>query len=183
MDPDDRFQDVAALLEALGQTARQGESIRLEPVDEAVIRRPPAAGELTAVALAEARDAERVKADLRPVSEIGIRLELPTSSEFAAPAHGPATPTIPVPPHVEGGTLGTIFSSVVVAMEVLVAMVTLLMKAVPMIYTGLSDALLRRPSGVGGRAAGLAMFVMVMALAGFIAIGLGLSFMDAWGTP
>ena len=183
MDPDDRFQDVAALLEALGQTARQGESIRLEPVDEAVIRRPPAAGELTAVALAEARDAERVQADLRPVSEIGIRLELPTSSEFAAPAHGPATPTIPVPPHVEGGTLGTIFSSVVVAMEVLVAMVTLLMKAVPMVYTGLSDALLRRPSGVGGRAAGLAMFMMVMALAGFIAIGLGLSFMDAWGTP
>jgi hypothetical protein len=84
---------------------------------------------------------------------------------------------------VEGGTLGTIFSSVVVAMEVLVAMVTLLMKAVPMVYTGLSDALLRRPSGVGGRAAGLAMFMMVMALAGFIAIGLGLSFMDAWGTP
>jgi hypothetical protein len=84
---------------------------------------------------------------------------------------------------VEGGTLGTILTSVVVAMEVLVAMVTLLMKALPLAYTALGDALLRKPSGVGRRAAGLATFMLVMALAGFIAIGMGLSFMDAWGTP
>jgi serine/threonine protein kinase len=183
LDPDDRFQDVGALLEALGQTARQGDSIRLDPVDEAVIRRPGESGELTAAALAEARAVPGVQPDSRPVSEIGVRLELPSPLEFAAPAHGPATPTIPVPPHVEGGTLGTILISVVVAMEVLVAMVTLLMKAVPRAYTGLGDALLRRPTGVGHRAAGLATFMLVMALAGFIAIGMGLSVMDAWGTP
>ncbi|MBV20568.1 MAG: hypothetical protein CMJ61_00185 [Planctomycetaceae bacterium] len=182
LEPDDRFQDVGALLEALGQTARQGESVRLGPVDEAVAPRPASSGELTAVALAEARAAQSVQASSRPVSEIGIRLELPTPLEFAAPAHGPITPTIPVPPHVEGGTLGTILSSVVVSMEVLVAMVTLLMRALPMAYTGLGDALLRRPSGVGSRAMGLAAFMLVMALAGFIAIGMGLSFMDAWGT-
>jgi serine/threonine-protein kinase len=183
LDPDDRFQDVGSLLEALGQTARQGESIRLDPSDEVVIRRPGGSGELTAAALAEARAAQGVQSDSRPVSEIGIRLELPTPLEFAAPAHGPITPTIPVPPHVEGGTLGTILTSVVVAMEVLVAMVTLLMKALPLAYTALGDALLRKPSGVGRRAAGLATFMLVMALAGFIAIGMGLSFMDAWGTP
>jgi len=183
LDPDDRFQDVGALLEALGQTARQGESIRLDPKDEADIRRPGESGELTAVALAEARAAQGVQADSRPVSEIGIRLELPTPLEFAAPAHGPITPTIPVPPHVEGGTLGTILTSVVVAMEVLVAMVTLLMKALPLAYTALGDALLRKPAGVGRRAAGFATFMLVMVLAGFIAIGMGLSFMDAWGTP
>jgi len=183
LDPDDRFQDVGSLLEALGQTARQGESIRLDPVDEAVIRRPGESGELTAAALAEARAAQGVQADSRPVSEIGFRLELPTPLEFAAPAHGPITPTIPVPPHVEGGTLGTILTSVVVAMEVLVAMVTLLMKALPLAYTALGDALLRKPAGVGRRAAGFATFMLVMVLAGFIAIGMGLSFMDAWGTP
>jgi len=66
-------------------------------------------------------------------------------------------------------------------MEVLVAMVTLLMRALPMAYTGLGDALLRRPSGVGRRAMGLAAFMLVMALVGFIAIGMGLSLMDAWG--
>jgi serine/threonine protein kinase len=183
LDPDDRFQDVGALLEALGQTARQGDSIRLDPVDEAVVRRPGDSGELTAVALAEARAVQGVQADSRPVSEIGVRLELPTPLEFAAPAHGLATPTIPVPPRVEGGTLGTVLISVVVAMEVLVAMVTLLMKAVPRVYTALGDALLRRPTGVGHRVAGLATFMLVMVLAGFIAIGMGLSFMDAWGTP
>ncbi|MEO2163873.1 MAG: serine/threonine-protein kinase [bacterium] len=181
LDPDDRFQDVGALLEALGQTARQGESIRLDPKDEAAILRPGESGELTAVALAEARAAQRIQADSRPVSEIGVRLELPTPLEFAAPALGPATPTIPVPPHVEGGTLGTIFTSVVVAMEVLVAMLTLLMKAVPEGYTALGDALLRRPTGVGHRAAGLATFMLVMVLAGFIAIGTGLGSRDAWG--
>jgi len=182
LDPADRYQDVGALLEALGQTARQGESVRLDSAsgDDSPAARPSAAGDLTAVALARARAAESLQADSRPVSEIGLRLELPTALEFAAPAPGPITPAIPVPPHVEGGALGTIFSSVVVAMEVLVAMVTVLLKAIPSAYTALGDALLRRPHGVGRRVMGFATFLLLMIFAGFVAIGVGLRFMNAF---
>ncbi len=181
LDPADRYQDVSSLLEALGQTARQGESVRFEPAPETQAsppRRRPAGG-LTVAALAQARAVDPAREASRPAAEPGIRIDPPTDFEFAAPAPGVATPAIPVPPHVEGGTLGTIFSSIVVAMEVLVAMVTVLLKTIPSAYAGLGDALLRRPHGVGRRAIGFATFLLLMIAAGFLAMGVGLSILSA----
>ncbi|MCP3917751.1 MAG: protein kinase [bacterium] len=311
LDPDDRFQDVGELLEAIDQTARQGDSVRLENLDAAgaaaplVRTRPsgdgaepvPAGGvqdseqtptprgdELRQTAADLARGAvevargvwdglrsreengedaqagsgvvpaarrddaplqgppkptqkERVATEVRAVGaelkaagaeirEIGGKVKRDVGESFAGARerlergresrsaasrkaralvaglglstrkHGPDPPavqgmldapaqraagTIPVPPRVEGGALGTVIATVVLGLEVLVSLVGNLLRGLVRGFKAVGDRLLIRSGGVMGRAVRFFVFVLLMGALGFAVMMVGMAFLHAIG--
>jgi hypothetical protein len=89
--------------------------------------------------------------------------------------------TVPVPPRVEGGLLGTLWSSAVVGAEVLVALLGNLLKGIVRTFHFLTESLLRRSGGVIVRAARLLLFLGLMAVLGFTVMMVGMVFLDAVG--
>ncbi|MEE8467360.1 MAG: hypothetical protein V3T22_02835, partial [Planctomycetota bacterium] len=89
--------------------------------------------------------------------------------------------TVPVPPRVEGGLLGSLWSSGVVGAEVLVALLGNLLKGILHAFHFLTESLLRRSGGVIVRAARLLLFLGLMALLGFTVMMVGMVFLDAVG--
>ncbi len=181
--PEDRYESVAELLEALGQTARRGDSIRFDHIPEADVPAsvaalrptPPAAekgpaaeaetpptpgaraeltqsaGELrtTAAEFARgavevargvwdglktarngsepggegARDAEGAAGSASTPASPPIHIApVPMASDSASSTLSPAG-TIPVPPRFSGGIFGALRATVVLAVEVFVALV------------------------------------------------------------
>ncbi len=99
----------------------------------------------------------------------------------ARPPTRAAAGTVPVPPRVEGGLLGTLWSSAVVGAEVLVALLANLLKGIAHSFHFLTENLLRRSGGVIVRAARLVLFLGLMAVLGFTVMMVGMVFLDAWG--
>jgi len=272
--PEDRFQDVAQLLEALGQSARQGDSVRLdragatpsvigagevvspprwpaEPTSDPVtpggasrpsdeLRQTAAqlargavevargvwdglrTGAGAAVALEEgsakpavpapesaptpARPPRlRIRARLwarerpsgpatagdghasqghasqgepRALAGLARAVPAPTAAEALAPAR---RRTIPVPPRVHGGVLGAVVSSVVVAFEVLVALLGNLARGGASLFRAAADRVGRRSGGLFARGLRTVVFLVVMAALGFFVMMLGMLFLDAVG--
>ena len=92
-----------------------------------------------------------------------------------------ATPAIPVPPRVEGGWLGSLFSTIVLALEVLVSLVGSIVRGAAVGLRSLSDRLARRSgSFLGTFTSGAAFFVVMMVL-GAVVMTVGMLFLSAVG--
>jgi hypothetical protein len=105
--------------------------------------------------------------------------------EFEADARGTAlaesrrpAATVPVPPRAEGGVLGIIVSTGVVAVEVLAALVGGLARGAWRTFLRWGHSLLRASGGFGSRVGRLALFMLGMALLGALVMGLGLVFVE-----
>jgi tRNA A-37 threonylcarbamoyl transferase component Bud32 len=132
--PADRYQTVEELLDDLGQSARQGDSIRFELGDglvDAAVPAPttaetatPPSGELRETAAVLTRGAVDVAKGVwdglnsRPAERSGAS---PQPSASAPPA-APAAATIPVPPRAAGGVFGSIGATLMLGFEVLVSL-------------------------------------------------------------
>jgi serine/threonine protein kinase len=172
--PADRYQSVQELLEDLGQSARQGDSIRFDFEGTADARVPalqtseqvtPSSGELRVTAAVLTRGAVDVAKGVwdglsaRSVDRNGV-----SAQTASAP---PAVATIPVPPRAAGGVFGSIATTFVLGFEVLVS---LLRGMGRFARTGL-----RRAKGDGGRgwfkeSLHLALFVIFLAALGALAM-------------
>lgn len=131
LSPADRFQTVEELLEELGQSARQGDSIRFEfedgavnapvPTPRGVEAATPQSGELRETAAVLTRGAVDVAKGVWDglSSKPTDRTRAVASPRAPAP---PAAATIPVPPRAAGGMLGSISSTFVLGFEVLVSL-------------------------------------------------------------
>ena len=86
-----------------------------------------------------------------------------------------------MPPRVEGGILGALASSAVVAAEVLVAMLANLLSGVVRLFHFLVEKLLRRSGGFFARALGLLVFLSLMVALGFTVMMVGMLFLSAAG--
>jgi len=89
--------------------------------------------------------------------------------------------TVPVPPRVEGGLLGILWSSAVVGAEVLVALLGNLLKGIVRTFHYLTESLLRRSGGLIVRTARLLLFLGLMAVLGFTVMMVGMVFLGAVG--
>jgi tRNA A-37 threonylcarbamoyl transferase component Bud32 len=126
-------------------------------------------------AAAEAK-ARALVAGLGP-PERGAGPLAPVAREDGAAAAG----TVPVPPRVEGGLLGTVLSTLVVAMEVLVALVGNLLRGLVRLFRTLVDRLVRTSGGVVSRAVRLTLFLFLMGALGFGVMLVGMIFLEAIG--
>ena len=104
---------------------------------------------------------------------------VPSTGPLAPPAPGGGT--VPVPPRVEGGLLGTLLSSAVVALEVLVAMLGNLLGGILRLFRFLTEHLLRRSGGVLVRTLRLFVFLGLMVALGFTVMTVGMVFLNAVG--
>jgi len=111
----------------------------------------------------------------------GRRTSDPDATPPGPPAATPVAATVPVPPRVEGGVVGTMFSTVVVGLEVVVSLVGNLLRGSVRLFKGLGDRSLRASGGFLSRSMRLVAFVLVMMLLGAIVMTVGLLFMDAIG--
>ncbi len=117
------------------------------------------------------------------------RLKLGTRTGSAATPDGTrpsASPgqipqTVPVPPRVEGGFLGTVIQTIVVAGEILIALVGNLVRWLASLFRVVVDRLLVRSGGFFGRVLGLIGFLLFMAALGFGIMLVGMVFLDAAG--
>lgn len=175
--PADRYQTVEELLEDLGQSARQGDSIRFEFEDgrvSAPVPTPrtaesvtPKSGELRETAAVLTRGAVDVAKGVWD----GLNSK-PTGRNAATPTpRAPALPakaaTIPVPPRAGGGILGSISSTFVLGFEVLVSLLRGM--------TGFARAGLKRSKGNAERgwfkeSLHLLMFMIFLAALGAAAM-------------
>lgn len=131
--PNDRYQTVEELLDDLGQSARQGDSIQFEFTDtvaSATVRAPrgaepktPSSGELRETAAVLTRGAVDVAKGVwdglnarEPVAAGATKVR---STKSPGPA---ATATIPVPPRAGGGVIGSLRSTFVLGFEVLLSL-------------------------------------------------------------
>ena len=270
LDPDDRFANVGELLDELGQSARQGDSVAFDwagvSPGDTVVRQSagtpgsdsadgettptPTSGssneELRQTAAELARGAVEVArgvwdglrsassqsaeglrgagegikeagaqlsaagASVKRAAEnvhsgvSGLRDELARKRESSrnapegetppTPAGAPATPSfglgqtsgsravsgthsvgaIPVPPRVDGGLLGTVFSTLVLSLEVLVSLVGNVLRGSVRFSRSFWEHLVRTSGGMLRRAVRFAFFLLVMSVMGFGLMTIGM---------
>jgi len=137
LNPADRYQTVEELLDDLGQSARQGDSISFQLGDDLVGTAVPApsapesatppSGELRETAAVLTRGAVDVAKGVweglnsRPADRASAPAQPTTSAPPASPAPHAAA-TIPVPPRASGGIFGAIGTTFVLGFEVLVSL-------------------------------------------------------------
>jgi len=115
----------------------------------------------------------------------GVVDKLRHAREFAeaavegVPAGGGAM--VPVPPRVDGGFIGTVFSNIVVGLEVLAALVGGLVRGGVRVFRSGGDRLLRRSGGFVVRFVRLSMFLVIMAAFGALVMAVGMLFAGAMG--
>ncbi|MFT5050367.1 MAG: tRNA A-37 threonylcarbamoyl transferase component Bud32 [Chlamydiales bacterium] len=256
LSPDDRFANVGEMLEEIGQSARQGDSVRFDwssgasdayrphttpgPVAEAGSDRPTpgsANEEIRQTAADLARGAVEVARGVwdglrstngnsgaasqaasaqgeagpasRPVGETsmprgGWRDEVKRAREGAGSSASaaasnedehsepvsrtnlgadgaPVMAAIPVPPRVAGGLVGTLFSTVVVSLEVLVSLVgSLLTGSVGAVRAGW-ERFGRTSGGFVRRSLRFTFFMMAMSVVGFCLMTIGMFLIEAMG--
>ncbi len=236
LDPKDRFASVSELLEALGQTARPGESVRFDPkpAPPRVIEAPTprldrasshsearqTAAELARGAVEVARGVwdglktasqsprptrgdsvwpAAAPASLPPTppppprraaAEVAVDVVDPDSIMMHGLSDGPPAPlalalphalhgsgenTIPVPPKVQGGWLGTLGATGLLGLEVLVALVRGIASRV---RAALRPSVAKTHTSLF--AAGLGLVKRALNLAGFVLIAAALGGLFAW---
>jgi serine/threonine protein kinase len=100
----------------------------------------------------------------------------------SAPAAGMASAgTVPVPPRVEGGIVGTLFSTLVLGLEVVVSLVGNLLRGSVRIFKSMTDRLVRRGGGTISRGLRLVAFLLIMGVLGAVAMLIGMLFLEATG--
>ncbi len=254
LDPKDRYADVGELLTALGQSARQGDSVRLElgelpapaatqarsganaataepagvspegagsssrptPRPSSELRRtashlargaalvargvwdglrsgqegeeppppppPPVDGQLSPRATALRRElAAARRADPATPPVTAGEGTVATAVASAAPSGEMRPGPVPVPPRVEGGLLGTTVQTLVVGIEVLLALVRGLFHGLVSAFRGLVQGLLGGTGGLVRRLVGWAGFLLLMATLGFVVMLVGMAFVQATG--
>ena len=98
------------------------------------------------------------------------------SSRGSAPAVAPVT--IPVPPRVEGGVIGSILSTGVLGLEVLVALVGGVLRGMAFLVRSVGEWL-SRSGNIAGQLLRAAAFFLFMAMVGAIVISAGLLVLGA----
>lgn len=88
---------------------------------------------------------------------------------------------VPVPPRVEGGMVGTLLSTVVLALEILASLVGSLLRGTAHGLRVGGDRLWRSSGGLFSKALRLAFFVFAMALLGGLVMTAGMLFLGAMG--
>ncbi len=246
--PESRYATVGELLEDLGQTARQGDSVRLDWDAAARASSAPSNGGTTVapgVAAAEPQEVRSTASDLargaaavargmwdgiRGVEEVGAEASAPGPAELvplvgprgagttladaredararardviaALPARragdafalvydaptpespaldlSPMGATIPVPPRVEGGLVGTFVATAVIALEVLASLLAGLSRGVWSGFRAIADRVVRASGRPGLRVARFTLYLLGMALVGALAMTIGLLFLEA----
>lgn len=188
--PDDRFACVGDLLEEIGQTARQGDSVRIEWGAEPVraVPRPDSASSSNDELRQTAADLARASVEVARSVWDGLRGgDGPGAPAGAAVAGAGARPassaptTIPVPPRVEGGVVGTLFSTLLLGLEVLGALLANVLRGAIALARGLARRLTRDSGGVVVRALRMTGFVVAMAFLGAAVMTVGMFFVEAMG--
>ena len=200
LDPDDRFQTVAELLDVLGQTARPGDSVvftlapheRVRAVADAdaaprpSAERPSASSGSSAGLLAggyTVQDAQgESSAEIDPGSPAGrarmLVRELRTKAEAAAAEDGPrpaSVSVIPVPPKMTGGLGSTMLETIRVGFDVFLAVIVAVTGALVGGFRYVTDHLVRsQRGGVLARALRFAVFLLIMVGVGFGATLVGM---------
>ena len=200
LDPDDRFQTVAELLDVLGQTARPGDSVvftlapheRVRAVADAEAaprpsaERPSASSGSSAGILAggyTVQDAQgESSAEIDPGSPAGrarmLVRELRTKAEAAAAEDGPrpaSVSVIPVPPKMTGGLGSTMLETIRVGFDVFLAVIVAVTGALVGGFRYVTDHLVRSErGGVLARALRFAVFLLIMVGVGFGATLVGM---------
>lgn len=200
LDPDDRFGSVVELLDALGQTARPGDSVvftlapheRVRPVADAVSpsTRPaehgtPASGSragILAGGYTVQDGGDESSAEIDPGSPAGrARLlvrELRARAEAAAAEDGPrpaSISVIPVPPKVTGGLGSTMLETTRVGFDVFLAVIVAVTSSLVGGFRYVTDHLVRsQRGGALARALRFAVFLLIMVGVGFGATLVGM---------
>ncbi|MEE2939617.1 MAG: serine/threonine-protein kinase [Planctomycetota bacterium] len=194
LDPDDRFGTVAELLDALGQTARPGDSVvfalapheraRLaaEPTRPAERPSAPASSAILAGGYTVQGGEGEDSTEIDPESPAGrARLlvrELRAKAEAAAAEDGPrpaSISVIPVPPRVTGGLGSTMLETIRVGFDVFLAVILAVTGALVGGFRYVTDHLVRsQRGGVMARALRFAVFLLIMVGVGFGATLVGM---------
>jgi len=106
--------------------------------------------------------------------------EFAEAAAMGAPTVGGGA-MVPVPPRVDGGFIGTVFSNLLVGLEVLAALVGGLVRGGVRLFRSGGDRLLRRSGGFTVRFIRLSVFLVVMAAFGGIVMAVGMLFAGAMG--
>lgn len=200
LDPDDRFGSVVELLDALGQTARPGDSVvftlapheRERPVADAdppstrrTEHETPTSGSkagLLAGGYTVQDGEDESSTEIDPGSPAGrARLlvrELRARAEAAAAEDGPrpaSISVIPVPPKVTGGLGSTMLETIRVGFDVFLAVIVAVTSALVGGFRYVTDHLVRsQRGGALARALRFAVFLLIMVGVGFGATLVGM---------
>lgn len=196
LDPDDRFQTVAELLDVLGQTARPGDSVvftlapheRVRAVADAEAaprpsaERPSASSGILAGGYTVQDAQGESSAEIDPGSPAGrarmLVRELRTKAEAAAAEDGPrpaSVSVIPVPPKMTGGLGSTMLETIRVGFDVFLAVIVAVTGALVGGFRYVTDHLVRsQRGGVLARALRFAVFLLIMVGVGFGATLVGM---------
>lgn len=93
----------------------------------------------------------------------------------------PIMAAIPVPPRVEGGVLGTVFSTIVLSLEVLVSLVGNLLAGTARVMRGGWERFGRTSGGIVRRTVRFTFFLTVMGVLGFTLMTIGMFLIEAMG--